>query len=166
MTAPHGRELSRVRRLIFAFVSLALLSGGGAFGIAACSSSTDPPAVPRADARAADSGDAEAQIEACLMKCEKDHPASLPKFDAIDMCWEKSCKGPCIDATGSFDAGATTKVNDGGGPICGTDTPSFTDKACDDCIEAFCCPSWKGCYEDTDCRAFDECIIDCYPPGP
>ena len=145
------------------FASLAVLACGGGLSIAACSSSAEP--LPRSTSP--DSGaDAAAKVEACFAKCEKDHPSSLSRYDAIDECWEKSCKGPCIDQSGSFDAGEAgtgAKVNDGGAPLCATDTPSFTDKACDDCIEARCCPSWKGCYEDTDCRAFDNCIIDCLP---
>jgi hypothetical protein len=153
------------RTFVAAFASLALLAGGGAISVAACSSTADSPGIIKGTGKA-DSGDAAAQIEACIEKCEKAHPAALPKYDAIDECWEKSCENPCIEQSGSFDpgdAGASTKVNDGGNPICGTDTPSFTDKACDDCIEARCCPSWKGCYDDKECRAFDMCFIECFP---
>ena len=150
-------------RLAAAFSSLALLAGVSAVSIAACYS-TESPGIVKGSGKT-DSGDASAQIEACITTCEKDHPASLPRYDAIHACWEKSCKAPCIDQSGSFDPGdaGATKVNDGGAPLCGTDTPSFTDKACDDCIEARCCPSWTGCYDDQDCRAFDLCIIDCFP---
>lgn len=164
------------------FSALALSAAafaGAAFAFTACSSSEDP-ATPTAEAGVEAGGDAKPApdantgtdsatkptFEQCVDQCFKDHPSSKAKYDAVDTCWAASCKGPCVDENGMFDAGAEAGTpdaggNDGGNGLCGTEIASGIDKACDDCTEANCCTAWEGCYKDKDCLELNDCIGTC-----
>ena len=163
-----------------ALATAAALAGGGG-AIAACSSSSEDTATSMPaggrdaalDAVIADGEtrdlDAAPEVTAaeCLAKCKTLHPSAVSKYDAIDTCWTQSCKGPCIDSSGMFDAGADAgeggsgNANDGGTNLCGTPVASAVDRACDDCTEALCCPAWKGCYDDADCLDYNRCVNAC-----
>ena len=157
-----------------------LLAGGAGFAISACSSTTEAGGTAAAEAGADAAPDARMKVDSstgdddaavpetnaqCLARCAKEHPASVTKYNAVDTCWGASCKPSCVDQTGEFDGGAEGGtdggVNDGGTNLCGTKVSSGVDKACDDCTEQFCCPAWKGCYNDTDCLAYNSCLSDC-----
>lgn len=163
--------------LALSFVALAAAS---ATGFAACSSSdttgtasTDAgsdatrPSTPKSDG----GGDAggEPTRDECIAACESKHAAGLAKDKAIDTCWSQSCKGPCIDGNGMFDAGIpdagddagdAAAAGDGGAGQCknGVETG---DDACNDCTSAFCCGAWDGCFDDQDCAALNECRSAC-----
>lgn len=154
-----------------------LLASGAGVAISACSSSTTDAPAAGADASgdviardtnrpAVDAGpepDAEAgQTQAeCLAACNAAHPASVAKEDAIGTCWDTMCKGPCVDtpATG-FDAGEAGLPEAGPNPLCTTGATTGS-ADCDNCTTANCCPSWSGCFNDTDCSALDDCLGTC-----
>ena len=158
-----------------------LFAGGAGFAISACSSSsTDAGATTEAGADATtdarikvDSATPEEDAavpetsEQCLARCGKEYPASVAKYDAVDSCWAASCNDSCVAQNGMFDAGDAGDagdggvVNDGGTDLCGTMVSSGVDRACDDCTTQFCCPSWKGCYDDQDCLDYNTCVNDC-----
>lgn len=166
--------------LALSFVALAAAS---ATGFAACSSSdttgtasTDAgsdatrPSTPKSDGGGG-GGDAggEPTRDECIAACESKHAAGLAKDKAIDTCWSQSCKGPCIDGNGMFDAGIpdagddagdAAAAGDGGAGQCknGVETG---DDACNDCTSAFCCGAWDGCFDDQDCAALNECRSAC-----
>lgn len=165
--------------LIVALASAGLVTCSGAFAISACSSSTT-------DTGTGDGGGSDAAPDTrklveggedpdsgtkltpaqCEAKCKTDHPNAAPKEDAIDKCWTDNCTAPCIDQSGGFDAGddgGADAAVDAGGMLCGTEVSSGVDETCDKCTEAFCCTSWKGCFNDPDCTAYDTCIGDCQP---
>lgn len=167
--------------LLLATALVAILAAGTALAVSACSSSEDedtPSADASADAvftdavvadgetRDPDSAAPETAAE-CFARCQAAHPGAVARYDAIDVCWDKSCKGPCLDLTGEFDAGGAPGdggprgENDGGTNLCGTIVSSAVDRACDDCTETFCCPSWKGCYDDADCLDYNRCVNTC-----
>ena len=106
----------------------------------------------------------------CEAKCKADHPAAVAKSDAVDKCWATNCTAPCIDDNGGFDAGAdgggADAAVDAGATLCGTEVTSGVGAvggSCDQCTTAFCCVSWKGCFGEADCTAYDGCIGDCQP---
>jgi hypothetical protein len=159
--------------LIVALASAGLVASSGAFAISACSSSTttnggDPPeggTDAGLDARkvveAGEELDSAKQTpEQCEAECKVKHPAGV-KEDAIDKCWADNCEAPCLDQSGGFDAGPDASDVDAGGLLCGTDVSSGVDENCDKCTEAFCCTSWKGCFDDPECLAYDQCIGVC-----
>ena len=159
-----------------------LVAAGAGFAISACSSSTDG-GTTAAEAGADATADARIKVDAaptdedaavpetseqCLARCGKEHPASVAKYNAVDTCWAASCNASCVVQNGMFDAGDdggdagdAGLVNDGGTNLCGTEVSSGVDRACDDCTTAFCCPSWKGCYDDADCLEYNGCVNDC-----
>ncbi|MBX3192107.1 MAG: hypothetical protein KF819_34270 [Labilithrix sp.] len=162
--------LSRPTLFIALFAS-ALVTVGGAVSFMGCSSSgTDDTGVPEggADApadrkvvEAAPTEDSGPKLE-CEAQCFADHPTAKAKYEAVDTCWETNCEGPCYDETGIFDGGVEGgAVHDGGNGLCQTEIASGVDRACDECTEAFCCSSWKGCYEDDDCLELNDCIANC-----
>ena len=160
----------------------ALFASGAGFAISACSSSTsDAPAAgdAAADVIARDTsrppppdagpdpvveaGQTKAQ---CLAACNTSHPGSVAKEDAIGTCWDTSCKGPCVDTpTTAFDAGEAGLPEAGANPVCGTGATTAS-ADCDNCTTASCCPSWAGCFNDTDCAALDDCLGKCDSLAP
>jgi hypothetical protein len=160
-----------------------LLAGGAGFAISACSSSSTDAGPAAATEAGTDAGtDARTKVDAatpdtdsavpetsaqCLARCGTEHPASVAKYNAVDTCWAASCNASCVAQNGMFDAGGIDGgfdaggVNDGGTDLCGTMVSSGVDMACDDCTTAFCCPAWKGCYDDQDCLAYNTCVNDC-----
>ena len=126
----------------------------------ACSSSTSSTGTGNdPDASAADpTGDAGAtpnepgDAGGCLKECLAQHPNAPLKLDAVDQCvgmrCSTECQGDLVDA--GPDAG-----------LCGTTFPSGSPKACDDCITTNCCTAWTGCFGDTDCLAYDDCLSAC-----
>ena len=146
--------------------------------MSACSSTTDAgTAAPEGGADAApdtrkivEAGPADDSAppqtpEECVAACNAAHPSSVAKETAIDTCWAASCKGPCVDdPPTAYDAG----LADGGdagvdaSDVCGTGVNSAT-VDCDKCTQANCCPSWQGCFNNTDCTALDDCIGKCFP---
>jgi len=154
-----------------------MLAAGAGVAISACSSSTTEAPAAGTDAAAdviardtnrppVDAGpepDAEAgqTADQCIAACNAAHPNSVAKETAIGTCWDTNCKGPCEDtpATG-FDAGEAGLPDAGPMPLCGTGaTTGAAD--CDNCTTALCCPSWSGCFADTDCSALDDCLGTC-----
>jgi hypothetical protein len=112
--------------------------------------------------------------EQCEAKCKADMPAAAALYEGVDVCWAAKCKGPCVDGTGMFDAGdagddadagdgGDAAPNDGNTELCTSTYSSGTDKACDDCTEAFCCPAWDGCFNNQSCKDYNDCIGDCNP---
>ena len=169
-------------RFYFVMFAAALAAGAGGAAISACSSSTtanapgtdggsDAPADHRVvpfDSGPDNTDSAVPETTAqCKARCYKEHAASKAIYDAVDTCWAASCKAQCIDQTGApFDAGADASdaamgLNDGGTPLCSTPESSGIDKPCDDCTEQNCCPSWKGCYNNADCVALQDCFNAC-----
>jgi hypothetical protein len=158
-----------------------LLACGAGFAISACSSSSTDASAPATEAGADATPDARIKVdsstpdedaavpetsEQCLARCGKEHPSSVAKYDAVDTCWAASCNASCVAQNGMFDGGVEGGAdgggdNDGGTNLCGTEVSSGVDKACDDCTEQFCCPSWKGCYDDADCLDYNSCVNDC-----
>jgi len=122
----------------------------------------------------------EPTVEQCVAACKAADPTAAMKYDAVDVCWAAKCKGPCVDGTGMFDAGDAgddadagdpdagdagdggPTRNDGGTDLCTGTYSSGTDKACDDCTEAFCCPAWDGCYNNPDCQEYNDCVGNCF----
>jgi hypothetical protein len=96
--------------------------------------------------------------EECLAKCEETHAAGLAKDRAIDQCWETSCKGPCVDGNGGFDAGAADAGD--GGLQCGNPVDTG-DVACDTCTSTHCCGVWDGCFNDPGCTDLNTCRNEC-----
>lgn len=153
-----------------------LLAACAGVAISACSSSTtDAPAAgtdaapdvardtnrPSIDASPEPDAEAGQTQEQCLAACNALHMASVAKEDAIGTCWDTNCKGPCVDtpATG-FDAGEAGLPDAGANPLCGTGA-NTNSLDCDNCTTANCCPSWSGCFGDTDCTALDDCLGTC-----
>lgn len=184
----HLAPMSSSRRsstaLVAAFGTLVFAVTASGLAISACSSDTapgDPVAEGGVDAGADTRKVVEASPEPpaedsgvltpeqCEAKCKADMPAAAAKYEAVDVCWAAKCKGPCVDGTGVFDAGEAGTdagdggTNDGGTDLCATTYSSGSDQACDDCTEAFCCPSWDGCFNDDSCKAYNECVGDCNP---
>lgn len=165
---------SSSRRVVLVFASGALVALAPAAG---CSSETTVTEVDAGDAGAdasnepdrigpAEDTGAPLTEEQCLAACEAKHPAGLPKDQAIDTCWEQKCKGPCVDDTGVFDAGAREAgadggdAGDGGAGTCKNEVSTGGD-ACDECTEASCCAEWDGCFDDAACAALNECRSAC-----
>jgi hypothetical protein len=170
-------------RFALSAAAAVLLAGGAGFAISACSSTTT--AAPDTEAGVDAGNDARTKVDGskpvdtdsavpetgpeCLKRCATEHPASVAKYDAVDTCWAASCNASCVAQNGMFDAGGIDGgfdaggVNDGGTDLCGTMVSSGVDMACDDCTTAFCCPAWKGCYNDQDCLAYNTCVNDCPP---
>lgn len=169
-------------RFALSVAAALLLACGAGFGISACSSSSTDAGTPVAEAGVDATTDARIKVDAttpdedaavpetseqCLARCGKEHPAAVAKYDAVDTCWAASCNASCVVQNGMFDAGDVDGgfdaggVNDGGTNLCGTEVSSGVDQACDDCTTAFCCPSWKGCYDDADCLDYNGCVNDC-----
>lgn len=164
--------------LFFVMASFALAGVGAAVTVSACSSSsdatgdgddggTDAPrdrSVGDTAVEPVDSATPET-TDQCFARCAKEHPAAVAKYDAIDTCWAASCQGPCVDEDGTYDAGPDAAEggtgNDGGTSLCGTEISSGIDRACDDCTEAACCPSWKACYDNDDCLDYNDCVGNC-----
>ena len=170
-------------RLYVALAGAVLFATASGFAISACSSSTsDSPGKGDAAAEASGGDSGRPKIDAadtptdaakpettqqCVARCDKEHPASVKKYDAIDQCWTDNCDDPCNNKKG-FDAGGEdaaaleggTHVTDGGG-LCGTQVGSGQAQACDDCTSINCCAEWRGCYADKDCQALDDCYQAC-----
>jgi hypothetical protein len=130
----------------------------------ASDASTDKPKVDSAPAQEPDTGPPPPTEEECIADCRTKHSAGAAKDKLIEDCWETKCKGPCIDETGVFDAGAdggdAGDAGDGGGPACKNPVET-DDTSCDLCTKVNCCASWDGCFDDQDCSALNECIGDC-----
>lgn len=155
-----------------------VFAGTAATSFAACSSETTvveasdagndaaKPSTPKSDAGGgSDAGGTETRDE-CLAACETKHAAGLTKDKAIDTCWAQSCKAPCIDGTGTFDAGtvdAGDDAGDGGDAGAGQckNGVETGDQACNDCTSAFCCGAWDGCFDDQDCADLNDCRSAC-----
>ena len=167
--------------LIVALASAGLVASSGAFAVSACSSSTvgdggggggvDAAADGRKVVEAGPEPDSATKptTAQCEANCKTTYPAAVAKSDAVDTCWAKNCTAPCIDQNGGFDGGTDGGADaavDAGGMLCGTEVSSGVDETCDQCTEAFCCTSWRGCFNDKDCTAYDSCIGDCQPPAP
>lgn len=166
--------------LFVVMASFAFAGVGAGVTISACSSSTESTTTTTADDGGADAprdrslGDTAPEptdsatketTEQCVARCGKMHPTAVAKYDAVDTCWAASCKGPCVDGDGMYDAGPNAPEggtgNDGGTNLCGTMISSGVDRACDDCTEAACCPAWKGCYDNDDCLDYNTCVGEC-----
>jgi hypothetical protein len=170
-------------RFALSVAAALLFASSAGFAISACSSSstgagdtateggTDASTDGRIKVDSSVPVDTDSSVpetsEQCLARCGTEHPGSAPKYDAVDTCWAASCKSSCVDGTGMFDAGGIDGgfdaggVNDGGTNLCGTEVSSGVDMACDDCTTAFCCPQWKGCYDNQDCLDYNDCVNDC-----
>jgi hypothetical protein len=156
--------------LLVVLAAAGLAACGGALAISACSSSTDTPAGSDAGDAATDSRkvvegddaapDAGAEAGSCADTCAALHPTAVAKDDAIGTCWDDNkCTPICVDGyDGGFDGGDGGLAD--GGALCGTDVPSVND-ACDQCTEAYCCTSWKGCFGDPECSAYEDCLGNC-----
>jgi hypothetical protein len=168
------RSSTRFTLSITAGFALAI---GAGMAISACSSSTNETPAAGTDAAAdviardafrppVDAGpepDAEAgqTKQQCIDACNAKHPASVAKETAIGTCWDTMCKGPCVDNPATpFDAGEAGTPEAGANPLCGTGAATG-DPDCDNCTTANCCPSWSGCFADTDCSALDDCLGTC-----
>lgn len=167
--------MSKVNRSSFLVVGFVTLASGTSASIAACSSDTtttsDPGDAatetgPKIDSGSStsssgSSGQTEGGAPDCETKCFQDHPAGEKLYDAIDVCWEAKCKGPCVDENGMFDAGADAADAGDGAVLCGTEVTSGVDMSCDQCTDAFCCADWQGCFKNDDCIALNECLSEC-----
>jgi hypothetical protein len=152
------------------------LTAGLAFSFSACSSSTTSPdtgtteAGPDARKEAGvpvdDGGtDAGQTFEQCNAACEAAHPAGLKLDVKIDDCWTAHCQAPCVDGTGGFDAGGAEAGDGGdGGALACTNDVQTGDTTCDSCTKTWCCASWDGCFNDTDCAALNDCRSNCPDP--
>lgn len=167
---------SQDRRFFLSIAAALVCAGGSSLAISACSSSTDAGTTGADEAGTDAAPDSRIKVEAgpvdepdsampqteeqCIDACNKAHPNSVAKETAIDTCWTASCKGPCVDdpptAYDGGDAGDAGDASD----LCGTGVNSFS-ADCDNCTQANCCPSWKGCFDDQDCSDLDDCIGKC-----
>lgn len=158
-------------------VSVAVVGLGAAF--TACSSSSSSPGTggtPEAGADArkeagqpVDDGgtdnDSGQTSEQCIAACEQKFAAGLALDKKIDDCWATSCNDPCVNGTGTFDAGAGGDAGDAGdagadGGAC--QNPVETgDNACNACTVAFCCGAWDGCFNNKDCSDLNDCRSQC-----
>jgi hypothetical protein len=166
--------------LFVALVAAGLVGSTGALGVSACSSSTDDAPAPAPGTEAGpdvritvdggpeEDGSKPETVAECEAKCNVKFPTAQAKVDIIDKCWDDNCAAPCVDQSGGFDAGEAGVPDAGdGGTVCGTEILSGVDTRCDQCTETFCCTSWRGCYADPDCNAYNSCLIDCDPnPDP
>ncbi len=172
--------MSRIRftkHAVLALSGVALILGGSAVG-SGCTTTTEEiqaadgggegggDAKPKFDSappeEEEDSGPGEQTEEECLAECEKKHAAGLTKDKAIDTCWETKCKGPCVDDTQVFDAGAGDggDAGDAGGAKCSNDVETG-EEACNKCTSTFCCAEWDGCFDDQDCSDLNDCRNNC-----
>ena len=121
--------MPKVNRSSFLVVGFVILASGTSASIAACSSDSTttpdpgdaaPETGPKIDSGSStsssgSSGETDGGTTDCVTKCFQDHPEGEKKYDAIDVCWEAKCKGPCVDENGMFDAGADAALcNDNG----------------------------------------------------
>jgi hypothetical protein len=174
--------------VLFLFSSLALVGAAG-LAVTACSSSssgdgtTDAGAAetaapkPRPDSGPpADTDSGTKTPQQCYQDCLNAHPTAKAAYQAVDTCWANKCNDPCLDKTGTFDAGTVDAGDAGdagmdagdagdGGPegLCGTAVGSGGDMACDQCTTTFCCSEWATCYTTNhdECVAIDECLGQC-----
>jgi hypothetical protein len=135
---------------------------GGGDGAADGKAKFDSAPQPVEDADPPKKSEAE-----CIADCEKTHATGLTKDKAIDTCWAAKCKGPCVDDTGVFDAGADAAKDaggdaggDGGAGKCTNDVETG-DPACNGCTSVNCCPEWDGCFNDKDCSDLNDCRNTC-----
>lgn len=167
--------MPKVNRSSFLVVGVLTVGLGTSASIAACSSDTTttsdpgdaaPEASSKIDSGSSSSSGSSGQTEGgtatdCETKCFQDHPTGEMRYDAIDVCWEAKCKGPCVDSSGMFDAGADAGDAGDGAVLCGTEVTSGVDMACDQCTDAFCCAEWQGCFKNDDCIALNDCLSEC-----
>lgn len=166
-------------RLLAVFGGVTALAACASFLIGACSETAADVAVgdagsdvttPSKPKPATDSGrvnepDSGTPHERCVAACDATHPGAAAKEAAIDTCWSAFCNAPCVDqSSAEFDAGDDAggdAGSDGGAGVCGTSIGSGVSRSCDDCTAANCCTSWRGCFDDPDCNAYDSCLADC-----
>lgn len=168
-----------MKKVLLALVSASVIVSV-ACAFTACSSSSSSPdtsGTPEAgsDARKEaggplDSGpeDSGQTSEQCIAACEQKFAAGLPLDKKIDDCWAQHCQDPCVNGTGTFDAGtgsadagdAGDAGGDGGAAAC-TNQVETGDPACNACTIAFCCGAWDGCFSDQTCSDLNDCRSNC-----